>query len=132
MTIFFWQGQGFTIAERQYLGIHGLLPPRVSSQDEQCQIIYKNFHRFENDLDKYIYLMSLLDRNEKIFYRFAQDNIEEVLPIIYTPTVGLACQKYGLIHRRPKYVLSCDFQSDICWCDMFIYILICYVSYSDC
>lgn len=101
----------FTLKERQLLGIHGLLPPAVFTQDEQIERIIANVRRFNNDLDRYIYLSSLLDRNEKLFYQLVTENIEEMAPIIYTPTVGLACQRYGFIFRKPRCVLVfCFFQ----------------------
>lgn len=96
------KGMAFTLKERQILGVHGLLPPSVFSQDEQASRIIANFRRAATDLDKYIYLCSLQDRNEKLFYRIVSDHVEEMAPIIYTPTVGLACQKYGAIFRRPR------------------------------
>jgi len=96
------KGQAFTIEERQMLGIHGLLAPAVRTPEQQLQIILKNFNNKENDLEKYIFLMGLQDRNEKLFYRFVLQNIEISMPIIYTPTVGLACQKYGLTFRKSK------------------------------
>ena len=98
------QGQAFTIKERQLLGIHGLLPPSVLTQDQQVFVCMENFYRFKEPLDKYIYLMGLQDRNEKLFYRVVIEHIDVMMPIIYTPTVGLACQKYGLAFRRPRYV----------------------------
>ncbi|XP_063635318.1 NADP-dependent malic enzyme-like isoform X1 [Cydia splendana] len=96
------KGLAFTIEERQMLGIHGLLPARVKSQEEQVQLCKLSIDRYEEPLNKYIYLMGLLDRNEHLFYRFLGENVAEMMPIVYTPTVGLACQKYGLIYRRPR------------------------------
>ncbi|XP_049870658.1 NADP-dependent malic enzyme-like isoform X2 [Pectinophora gossypiella] len=96
------KGMAFTIEERQVLGIHGLLPARVKSQEEQVQLCKLSFDRYENPLNQYIYLMGLLDRNEHLFYRFVGENVAEMMPIVYTPTVGLACQKYGLVYRRPR------------------------------
>lgn len=93
----------FTLQERQILGIHGLLPPRVLSQDQQAFTIMENFNRWQNDLDRYIYLMALQDRNEKLFYKVVSENTELMMPIIYTPTVGLACLTYGLTYRKPRY-----------------------------
>jgi malate dehydrogenase (oxaloacetate-decarboxylating)(NADP+) len=96
------KGMAFTLKERQILGVHGLLPPAVFSQDEQVARVVDNVRHWDNDLDRYIYLASLLDRNEKLFYRTVAENIEEMAPIIYTPTVGLACQRYGFIFRKPR------------------------------
>jgi len=96
------KGMAFTLKERQILGIHGLLPPAVFSQEEQVERVVANFHHWDNDLDRYIYLASLLDRNEKLFYQAVSANIEIMAPVIYTPTVGLACQKYGFIFRKPR------------------------------
>ncbi|XP_026330267.1 NADP-dependent malic enzyme-like isoform X2 [Hyposmocoma kahamanoa] len=96
------KGMAFSIEERQTLGIHGLLPARVKTQEEQVYMCQLSIDRYENPLNKYIYLMGLLDRNEHLFYRFVAENVEEMMPIVYTPTVGLACQKYGLVYRRPR------------------------------
>ncbi|KFP06047.1 hypothetical protein N300_01736, partial [Calypte anna] len=95
-------GMAFTLEERLQLGIHGLLPPCFLSQDVQVLRIMKNFENKSNDLDKYIILMTLQDRNEKLFYRVLTSDIERFMPIVYTPTVGLACQQYGLAFRRPR------------------------------
>ncbi|XP_030313826.1 NADP-dependent malic enzyme, mitochondrial isoform X2 [Calypte anna] len=96
------KGMAFTLEERLQLGIHGLLPPCFLSQDVQVLRIMKNFENKSNDLDKYIILMTLQDRNEKLFYRVLTSDIERFMPIVYTPTVGLACQQYGLAFRRPR------------------------------
>uniref|UniRef100_A0A8V0XVZ7 Malic enzyme n=1 Tax=Gallus gallus TaxID=9031 RepID=A0A8V0XVZ7_CHICK len=92
----------FTLKERLQLGIHGLLPPCFLSQDVQVLRVMKNYENKTNDLDKYIVLMTLQDRNEKLFYRVLTSDIERFMPIVYTPTVGLACQQYGLAFRRPR------------------------------
>ncbi|XP_032783531.2 NADP-dependent malic enzyme isoform X2 [Daphnia magna] len=96
------KGMAFTLAERQALGIHGLIPPRFKTQEEQVELCLTNLKRYAEDLNKYIYLMGLQDRNERLFYRILSENVEEMMPIVYTPTVGLACQKFGVIYRRPR------------------------------
>lgn len=96
------KGMAFTIEERQTLGIHGLLPAAVKTQEEQLEHCRLNLERYTDDLSKYIYLMGLLDRNEKLFYRFLGENVEKMMPLVYTPTVGLACQRFGLVYRRPR------------------------------
>uniref|UniRef100_A0A8C3V9H6 Malic enzyme n=1 Tax=Catharus ustulatus TaxID=91951 RepID=A0A8C3V9H6_CATUS len=100
--LFFFQGMAFTLEERQQLNIHGLLPPCFLGQDAQVYTILKNFERLTCDLDRYMLLMSLQDRNEKLFYKVLASDIEKFMPIVYTPTVGLACQQYGLAFRRPR------------------------------
>lgn len=96
------KGMAFSLEERQQLGIHGLLPPCFISQDVQLLRVLKNYDMKKDDLDRYVFLMGLQDRNEKLFYRVLTSDIERFMPIIYTPTVGLACQQYGLIIRRPR------------------------------
>uniref|UniRef100_A0A8C2L732 Malic enzyme n=1 Tax=Cyprinus carpio TaxID=7962 RepID=A0A8C2L732_CYPCA len=85
------RGMAFTLEERLQLGIHGLLPPCFLSQDVQVLRVMKSYETRSNPLDKYILLMTLQDRNEKLFYRVLTSDIEEFMPIVYTPTVGLAC-----------------------------------------
>ena len=104
------KGTGFTEEERDKLKIRGLVPPRVFTQEEQKGQILENFRRKGGDLDKYIFMIGLQDRNQTAFYRTVIDNIEEMLPIIYTPTVGEACQKFAHIFRRPRglYVTAQD------------------------
>ncbi|KAF4794720.1 hypothetical protein TURU_100109 [Turdus rufiventris] len=100
------EGMAFTLEERQQLNIHGLLPPCFLGQDAQVYTILKNFERLTCDLDRYMLLMSLQDRNEKLFYKVLASDIEKFMPIVYTPTVGLACQQYGLAFRRPSLVIK--------------------------
>ncbi|KAM7382485.1 hypothetical protein PAMP_002212 [Pampus punctatissimus] len=95
-------GMAFSLEERLQLGIHGLLPPCFISQDIQLLRVLKNYDMKRDDLDRYVFLMGLQDRNEKLFYRVLMSDIERFMPVIYTPTVGLACQQYGLIFRRPS------------------------------
>lgn len=96
------KGMAFTLEERQVLGLHGLIPPRFKTQEEQVDLCRKNIDRYQEPLNKFIYLAGLQDRNERLFYRLLSENVEEYMPIVYTPTVGLACQKFGLIFRRPR------------------------------
>jgi malate dehydrogenase (oxaloacetate-decarboxylating)(NADP+) len=98
------KGTAFTEEERRRLGLLGLLPPHVCSISEQCSRILENLRRAPDGLSKYIMLTSLQDRNQTLFYRVVIDNIEETMPIIYTPVVGQACQVYGHIFQRPKGV----------------------------
>jgi malate dehydrogenase (oxaloacetate-decarboxylating)(NADP+) len=96
------KGTAFTEAERDAFGLRGLLPARVFTIEEQLQRAYGNFSRKADPLEKYIFLTTLQNRNETLFYRLVQDHAEEMIPIIYTPTVGQACLEYGAIFRRPR------------------------------
>jgi len=96
------KGTAFTDRERDALGLHGLLPPRVHTQAEQVGRVLNNLRRLPTDLDKYIFLTALHDRNETLFFRVVMENAEEIMPLIYTPTVGLGCQLYGRIYRRSR------------------------------
>ncbi|XP_059610766.1 NADP-dependent malic enzyme isoform X2 [Phlebotomus argentipes] len=96
------KGLAFTLAERQVLGIHGLQPARFKTQEEQLQLCRISIDRYKEDLNKYLYLVDLQDRNERLFFRLLSENVKDMMPIVYTPTVGLACQKFGLIYRRPR------------------------------
>ncbi|WP_291608185.1 NAD-dependent malic enzyme [Bradyrhizobium sp.] len=96
------KGTAFTEQERAALGLSGLLPPCISTMQSQAARIMTNLRSLPSDLEKYVALNALHDRNEALFFRVVCDNIDEIQPIIYTPTVGLACQKYGLIFQRPR------------------------------
>ena len=112
------------MAERQVLGIHGLQPGRFKTQEQQLELCRISIDRYHEDLNKYLYLVDLQvsmiifclnrqilfiiifcllkDRNERLFFRLVSENVQDMMPIVYTPTVGLACQKFGLIYRRPR------------------------------
>ena len=104
------KGTGFTEAERDALRIRGLVPPGRFTQDEQLRRILENYEAKTSDLERYIYLNALQDRNERLFFRTVIDNIEEMMPIIYTPTVGEASRQFAHIFRRPRglYVSAAD------------------------
>jgi malate dehydrogenase (oxaloacetate-decarboxylating) len=107
------KGSAFPEEERRALGLLGLLPSHVSTIEEQLARTYENYCLKEDNLERYVFLAALQDRNEVLFYRFLQEHIEEVAPIIYTPVVGLACQRYSHIYRRPRGVyLSFPYQDD--------------------
>lgn len=95
-------GTAFTEEERDLLKLRGLLPPRPLTQDLQAARVLQNFRSKATPLEKYIFLIALEDRNEALFYRVVMDNLFEMMPIIYTPTVGQACMEYGNIFRRPR------------------------------
>jgi malate dehydrogenase (oxaloacetate-decarboxylating)(NADP+) len=94
----------FTEEERDILGLRGLLPARVQTMEEQVQRTLENFRKKAGNLEKYLFMISLQDRNKTLFYRVVIDHIQEMMPIIYTPTVGQACLEYGHIFRRPRGV----------------------------
>src|ERR1700731_956532 len=96
------KGTAFTEAERDALGLRGFLPAHVFTMKTQVARVLVNLRSLPNDLEKYIALNSLHDRNEALFFRVVCDNIDEIQPLIYTPTVGLACQRFGLIFQRPR------------------------------
>ncbi len=96
------KGTAFTDAERDALKLRGLLPPRVHSMAEQELRVLGNVREKATDLERYLYLVALQDRNENLFYRVIMNNLEEMMPLIYTPTVGKACQEFQHIYRSPR------------------------------
>jgi malate dehydrogenase (oxaloacetate-decarboxylating) len=96
------KGTAFGDDERATFGLHGLLPPSVESLEQQVGRAYEAFKAKETDLERHIYLRQLQDSNETLFYRLMLDHVEEMMPIVYTPTVGLACQQFSHIYRRPR------------------------------
>ena len=96
------KGSAFTTEERKKYHLRGLVPATVCTQKVQLTRVLGNLRRKTNDIDRYNFLMALLGRNERLFYKLLIENIEELMPIIYTPTVGQACQEYGHIFRRTR------------------------------
>ncbi|MGO9315331.1 MAG: NAD-dependent malic enzyme [Syntrophobacteraceae bacterium] len=96
------KGTAFTEEERRRFCLNGLLPPHVESIEEQVIRAYEAYKRKDDDLERHIYLRSLQDTNEVLFYRLLLDHIEEMTPIVYTPVVGLACEQFSHIYRRPR------------------------------
>ena len=104
------KGTCFSEEERDTLALRGLLPPGVATEEEQRARAYENFQRSGNDVQQYLFLNALQDRNETLFYRLLLDHLEEMIPIVYTPTVGRVCEQFSHIYRRPRgvYISSQD------------------------
>src|SRR5882762_3062296 len=104
------KGTAFTEQERDALGLRGFLPAHVFSMKAQAERVLANLREVPSDLAKYVALNELHDRNEALFFRVVCDNIDEIQPLIYTPTVGLACQRFGYIFQRPRglFIAACD------------------------
>ncbi|XVE52028.1 hypothetical protein DITRI_Ditri02bG0087400 [Diplodiscus trichospermus] len=96
------KGLAFTEKERDAHYLRGLLPPTVISQELQVKKMMRSIRQYQVPLQKYMAMMDLQETNERLFYKLLIDNVEELLPVVYTPTVGEACQKYGSIFRRPQ------------------------------
>ncbi|MEE4245241.1 MAG: NAD-dependent malic enzyme [Kangiellaceae bacterium] len=96
------KGSAFSQYERSMFNLEGLLPQTIETIEEQTERCYQQLQGFNNDLDKHIYLRNIQDTNETVFYKLVVDNIEEVMPLIYTPTVGKACQEFSKIYRRKR------------------------------
>ena len=96
-----FKGMAFSLEERKTLGIPDFFPPRIKTQEEMAEHSMRNLRRFDDPLNKYIYMADLSDRNEKLFYKVLSENTVELMPTMYKPTVGLACQKFGLAFKIP-------------------------------
>ena len=96
------KGSGFTFEERKEFNLEGLLPEATETIQEQVERAYLQYQAFESDMDKHIYLRNIQDTNETLFYRLVQNHISEMMPIIYTPTVGAACENFSNIYRRGR------------------------------
>ena len=108
------KGTAFTDQERNDYGLQGLLPPQVETLDQQVARAYHAFLRKDDDLERHIYLRALQDTNEVLFYRLLLDHIEEMMPIVYTPVVALACEHFSEIYRRPRGIfVSYPLRGDI-------------------
>src|SRR5579862_6088025 len=108
------KGTGFSDDERDAFDLHGLLPPRVTPLDMQVKRRLAAFRSQASDLHKYVFLRGLQDTNETLFYALLTQNIEEMMPIVYTPTVGLGCQQFSSIFRKPRGLfLSYPHKDDI-------------------
>ncbi|HEY0208892.1 NAD-dependent malic enzyme [Acerihabitans sp.] len=96
------KGSAFTIEERDNFNLHGLLPEAVETIEEQTERAWRQYQDFTSDIDKHIYLRNIQDTNETLFYRLLDGHLSEMLPIIYTPTVGEACEHFSDIYRRAR------------------------------
>ncbi len=96
------KGTAFSEEERSEYGLMGLLPPHIDTLEEQAERSYEAFSDFQNDIDKHIFLRQLQDENETLYYRLLLEHITEMMPIVYTPVVGLACERFSHIYRRPR------------------------------
>lgn len=104
------KGTCFTLEEREELGLRGIMPPAVSTPAEQAERAYANYLRAGDEVGRYLFLAALKDRNETLFYRLVLEHVDEMVPIIYTPTIGRVCERYSHIYRRPRgiYVSTAD------------------------
>ncbi|WP_312103833.1 NAD-dependent malic enzyme [Acinetobacter venetianus] len=111
------KGSAFTQEERSNFNLHGLLPHIIETIEEQSQRSYQQFCAFNDDINKHIYLRNIQDTNETLFYHLIENHLEEMMPVIYTPTVGEACQRFSDIYRRHRGIFISypdrDFIEDI-------------------
>ena len=108
------KGTAFTAEERNTLGLEGLLPSEINTMDKQAKRVFASIQRLPDPLDRYVALTTLQDRNEHLFYRVLMDHIDDLMPIVYTPTVGLATQNFSQVFRRGRGIwLTPDFRGRI-------------------
>ncbi|GAB3234725.1 NAD-dependent malic enzyme [Psychrobacter pacificensis] len=96
------KGSAFSVEERNSFNLTGLLPHNIETIEEQSLRAYHQLRSFTSDMDKHIYLRNIQDTNETLFYHLVEQHIEEIMPLIYTPTVGQACEKFSQIYRRKR------------------------------
>ena len=96
------KGTAFTAEERANLKLNGLLPPRIETLEEQAEQVYRRYSSIESNIEKSVYINDIHDTNQVLFYKVAADHLEEMLPIVYTPTIGEAVQKYSTLYKRPR------------------------------
>ena len=96
------KGTAFTEEERDLFDLHGLLPPMVSTMDEQVARRLQALRQLPNDFERYVFLRGMQDTNEVLFYALLVRHLEELLPVVYTPTVGLGCQHFSQAFRKPR------------------------------
>src|SRR5262245_2755581 len=103
--------------ERERLGLRGLLPYSVATERQMVARVMANLERLPRDIDRYMLLSSLQERNERLFYRTVIEHIDRILPIIYTPTVGEACREFSHLAREPKgfFITPDDPPPPWCW-----------------
>ena len=108
------KGTAFTESEREKYKLQGLLPPVITNQDLQLRRVIENMRRKHTDIDRYVFLSGLQSRNERLYYRLIMEHLEEIMPLIYTPTVGEACKKFAAIFREPKGIyITCGDQGNV-------------------
>ncbi|MFT5118732.1 MAG: malate dehydrogenase (oxaloacetate-decarboxylating), partial [Kiritimatiellia bacterium] len=96
------KGNAFTVQERRDFNLDGLLPGIIESIGEQLDRAYQQLNAFTSNMDKHIYLRAIQDTNETLYYKLITEHLEEIMPLIYTPTVGEACQQFSQIYRRHR------------------------------
>ncbi len=106
------KGNAFTIEERRDFNLQGLIPGIIETIDEQVDRAYRQLNDFTSNMDKHIYLRAIQDTNETLYYKLVTEHLEEIMPLIYTPTVGEACQRFSQIYRRHRGLFICHEEKD--------------------